>query len=90
MPPASSSIGAAFAKLVGGIVALDAVAIAAFKLGHVDARGPAFLRNYVVGWTLASALVAGWGLWQVKQARRAWRRRYDAERDGRSGAPRDD
>ncbi len=81
---------AAFAKLVGAVVALDIVAIAAFQLGHVDARGPVFLQRYVVVWTLSSALVVGWGLWQVKQARRTWRRRGAAERDSGSGAPRHD
>ncbi len=80
----------AFAKLVGAVVALDVVAIAIFKFGHVDARGPVFLQRYVVAWTLASALVAGWGLWQVQQARRAWRRRREVAHDAGSGASRDD
>jgi hypothetical protein len=87
----SPSVRMAFAKLVGAVVALDIVAIAVLKLGHVDTRGPAVLQRYVVVWTLASALVAGWGLWQVQRARRAWRRRRDdTDPDAGSGAPRED
>jgi hypothetical protein len=80
----------AFAKLVGGVVVLDAVAISVFEWGHVQARGPAFVQRYVTGWTLASAAVAGWGLWQVKRARRGWRARHVPPRDPGSGTPRDD
>jgi hypothetical protein len=74
----------AFAKLVGGIVALDVAAIAVFKLWHVAERGPVVAERYVIGWMLASALVAAWGLQQVRRARRDWRRSRG------SGAPRDD
>lgn len=77
----------AFLKLVGGIVVLDAAAIAVFELEHVAQRSHVFLERYVVAWTIASALVAAWGLAQVKRARRSWRRPA-AER--RSGAARDD
>lgn len=90
MPHSSSPVRSAFARLVGAVVALDAVAIAAFKFGHVAARGRVFLQRYVVAWTLASALVAGWGLWQVQQARRTWRRRREGAHDAGSGASRDD
>jgi hypothetical protein len=83
MPAFRSPMQRAFAKLVGGIVALDVVAIGLFEAGHVAQRGRQFLEGYVIVWTVASALVAAWGLYQVKQARRAWRR-------GGSGAPRDD
>ncbi|MDE3127507.1 MAG: hypothetical protein KGL38_05845 [Gemmatimonadota bacterium] len=84
MPASRSPMQRAFAKLLGGIVALDLVAIGIFEWGHVAQRGPVVVQRYVIGWTAASALVAAWGLYQVKQARRAWRR-------GRgSGAPGDD
>lgn len=84
MPAFRSSLQRAFAKLVGGIVVLDVVAIGIFEGAHIARRGPTVLERYVIGWMLASALVAAWGLYQVKQARRDWRR-------GRgSGAPGDD
>ncbi len=70
MPRFRSPIQLAFAKLVGGVVLLDAVAIAAFEMGHVADRGAVFLQRYVIAWTVASALVAAWGLWHVKRARR--------------------
>jgi hypothetical protein len=90
MRRARSPVQLAFAKLVGGIVLLDAVAIAAFELGHVADRGAVFLQRYVIGWTVASALVAAWGLWHVKRARRDWRRARMAEHDGGSGPARHD
>ncbi len=84
MPTTRSPLQRAFLKLVGGIVALDVVAIGIFEGMHVAQRGQTVLERYIIGWMLASALVAAWGLYQVKQARRDWRR-------GRgSGAPRDD
>lgn len=76
----------AFAKLVGGIVALDLVAIGVFEWGRVAERGSVVIQRYVIGWTVASALVAAWGLYHVRRARRGWRR--GAGRG--SGAPGDD
>ncbi|HVB31732.1 MAG TPA: hypothetical protein VNE60_09435 [Gemmatimonadaceae bacterium] len=71
----------ALAQLVGAIVVLDAIAVAVLKASHLEQRGGHALYVFVVGWTLVSALVAAWGLWRVKAARRARRG---------SGAPRDD
>ncbi len=82
MPALRSPLQRAFARLVGGIVALDIVAIGIFEWGHVPERGPAMVQRYVVGWTVASALVAAWGLYQVKQARRAWRRGRGSDAPG--------
>ena len=79
MPTPSPAIRA-LAQLVGAIVVLDAIAVAVLRASHLEQRGGHALYVFVVGWTLASALVAAWGLWRVKAARRA-RRRSGAARD---------
>jgi hypothetical protein len=60
--------------MMGAILVLDLVAIAAFKLMHMDARPDRTRTTFVAAWTLVSALVAAWGLVGVRKARLAARR----------------
>ena len=65
----------ALAKMVVALVGLHALAILAFRVAGIEHRSFHTRYLFVGVWTMVTALVAAWGLRQVRQARLSARRR---------------